>query len=295
MVVEAVNRGEVLRVIRKPFDPAGLTQTLSDAFQSMKRMAEVATAQQQAAEFQERLMLEDCFNNDMLHLALQPIVSAADHQKVIAYEALLRSKHPILKGPLSVLQVADRNNRLVDLGEIVFQLAAHWIPKIPAPIGLFVNISPEQLSHTERLARALEPLQAMSHRVTVEITEQSNIHHIDGWDESIDMLSERGFSVAVDDLGAGYNSLAILADLQPRYIKMDMSLVRNIHAEPRKQRLVQLINTFAEATHSISIAEGVETDDERKALIDCGTHLLQGYFFAKPSTDAPPLLDTAKF
>jgi ActR/RegA family two-component response regulator len=106
MVVEAVNRGEVLRVIRKPFDPAGLTQTLSDAFQSMKRMAEVATAQQQAAEFQERLMLEDCFNNDMLHLALQPIVSAEDHQKVIAYEALLRSKHPILKGPLSVLQVA---------------------------------------------------------------------------------------------------------------------------------------------------------------------------------------------
>ena len=106
------------------------------------------------------------------------------------------------------------------------------------------------------------------------------------------MLSEQGFSVAVDDLGAGYNSLSILADLQPRYIKMDMSLVRNIHAEPRKQRLVQLITTFAAATNSISIAEGVESDEERKALLDCGTQLLQGYFFARPSTESPPLLPT---
>ena len=126
--------------------------------------------------------------------------------------------------------------------------------------------------------------------ITVEITEQSNLHAIVGWDESIQMLAETGFSVAVDDLGAGYNSLKILADLQPRYIKMDMSLVRNIDTEPRKQRLVQLISTFAAATNSLSIAEGVETEEERAALIDCGTDLLQGYFFAKPSTDAPPLL-----
>ena len=293
MVVEAVNRGEVLRVIRKPFEPTGLIQTIQDAFQSMKRMAEVATAQQQAAEFQERQMLDECFKGDLLKLALQPIVRAEGPLQVVAYEALLRSDHPVLKGPLSVLQVADRNNRLLDVGRQVFRLASGWVPEIPNPIGLFVNISPEQLADPERLARDLEPLIPVSDRITVEITEQSNIHAIDGWDESIQMLSERGFSVAVDDLGAGYNSLSILADLQPSYIKMDMSLVRNIHAEPRKQRLVQLITTFAEATNSISIAEGVESDEERKALIDCGTQLLQGYYFARPSTDAPPLLTTS--
>jgi EAL domain-containing protein (putative c-di-GMP-specific phosphodiesterase class I) len=286
MVVEAVNRGEVLRVIRKPFDPAGLIQTLTDAFRSMKRMAEVATAQQQAAEFQERQMLEECFKENLLRLAVQPIVKA-HNSDVVAYEALLRSSHSILKGPLSVLQVADRNNRLVDVGAKVFELASSWVPQIPEPIGLFVNISPEQLADAERLHKDLSPLHHIADRITVEITEQSNLHAIAGWDESIQMLAENGFSVAVDDLGAGYNSLKILADLQPRYIKMDMSLVRNINTEPRKQRLVQLISTFAEATNSISIAEGVETEDERKALIDCGTDLLQGYFFAKPSTDQP--------
>ena len=289
MVVEAVNRGEVLRVIRKPFDPSGLIQTLTDAFESMKRMAEVATAQQQAAEFQERQMLEECFGSNMLKLAVQPIVRSGSSE-VVAYEALLRSDHPILKGPLSVLQVADRNNRLVDIGAKVFELAATWVPVIPDPISLFVNISPEQLADSERLYRDLKPLHHVANRITVEITEQSNLHAIVGWDESIQMLAETGFSVAVDDLGAGYNSLKILADLQPRYIKMDMSLVRNIDTEPRKQRLVQLISTFAAATNSLSIAEGVETEEERAALIDCGTDLLQGYFFAKPSTDAPPLL-----
>jgi EAL domain-containing protein (putative c-di-GMP-specific phosphodiesterase class I) len=293
MVVEAVNRGEVLRVLRKPFEPTGLTQTLSDAFASMRRMAEVATAQQQAAEFQERQMLESCFTDNLLKLALQPIVrSDGDHQ-VVAYEALLRSSHPVLNGPLSVLQVADRNNRLDEIGRKVFKLSAAWLPSLPSPIALFINVSPEQLANTEQLADDLSPLWSVADRVTLEITEQSNIHEISGWDESIQMLAEKGFAVAVDDLGAGYNSLSILADLQPKYIKMDMSLIRNIDTEPRKRRLVQLINTFAEATNSISIAEGVETDEERKALIDCGTNLLQGYFFAKPSVEAPPLLPTS--
>ena len=132
MVVEAVNRGEVLRVIRKPFEPKGLVQTLKDAFESMKRMAEVATAQQQAAEFQERQMLDECFKDNLLKLALQPIVSAEGQPKVVAYEALLRSDHPVLKGPLSVLQVADRNNRLLDVGRQVFHLASGWIPELPS-------------------------------------------------------------------------------------------------------------------------------------------------------------------
>lgn len=290
MVVEAINRGEVLRLVRKPFEASGLVQTLSDAFASMRRLAEVATAQQQAVDFQERQMLDECLEQNMLQLALQPIVTADSKHEVRAYEALLRSSHAVLKGPLAVLQVADRNQKVIDVGRRVFELAAGWLPRIPSDISLFVNLAAEQLSDTRQLESDLAPLLAHSHRITVEITEQENITSIMGWDDSVDMLTDSGFSIAVDDLGAGYNSLSILADLQPRYIKMDMSLIRNIHAEPRKQRLVQLISTFAEATNSLAIAEGVETDDERKALMDCGTHLLQGYFFAKPSLDKPPLL-----
>ena len=140
------------------------------------------------------------------------------------------------------------------------------------------------------MAEHIEPLVPYTDRVTLEITEQSNMAAIDGWERSIDLVRNLGFHLAVDDLGAGYNSLSILADLQPRYIKLDMSLVRNLHLVPRKQRLVQMMATFAEATNSLVIGEGVENRNEMEALLDCGVHLLQGYHFARPSIDEAPLL-----
>ena len=108
------------------------------------------------------------------------------------------------------------------------------------------------------------------------------------WEESVELLTRRGFSVAIDDLGAGYNSLSMLADLLPQYIKIDMSLVRNIHLEPRKRRLILLMATFANATGGKLIGEGVENSEEARALIDCGVHLLQGYLYGKPAPHARP-------
>src|SRR5690606_14204990 len=129
-------------------------------------------------------------------------------------------------------------------------------------VGLFVNLHPEQLGDPARLAADLEPLAPHASRITLEITERSRLQDIARWDESVRLVGDAGFSVAVDDLGAGYSSLIMLADLQPQYIKLDMSLVRNLHEEPRKQRLVQLMVTFAEATQALAIAEGVESEDE---------------------------------
>lgn len=284
MVVEAVNRGEVLRVLRKPFQAAGLLQTLEDAFASARRMAQVATAQKQAADLQERQMLDDCLAEDLIDLALQPIVSASSGHEVRAYEALLRSRHPVLDGPLSVLRVAERANRIKDVGQKVFELARDWLDVMPPDVALFVNLHPDQLGDPDRLVRDTARLRPYAARVTVEITERSRLSDIDNWEVSIDALIDAGFHLAIDDLGAGYNSLTMLADLQPRYIKLDMSLVRSVDAEPRKQRLVQLMATFAEATNALLIAEGVETEEETATLIECGTHLLQGYHFGHPST-----------
>jgi len=284
MVVEAVNRGEVLRVVRKPFQAAGLLAILEDAFDSARRMQQVATAQRQAADLHERQMLDDCLNETLLQLALQPIVRADNGHEIVAYEALLRSLHPVLDGPLAVLRVAERSERIMDVGRRVFELSQAWLTDIPQPRGLFINLHPDQLSDPDRLYRDAAIVLADAGRVTVEITERSRLSDIDRWEASVEALTSAGFSLASDDLGAGYNSLAMLADLQPSYIKLDMSLVRSVDTEPRKQRLVQLMATFADATNAQLIAEGVETREEMLALLDCGTHLLQGYFFARPST-----------
>ena len=110
----------------------------------------------------------------------------------------------------------------------------------------------------------------------------------------IDSIIQKGFMVAVDDLGAGYSSLSVLADLQPKYIKMDMSIIRNVHLEPRKRRLIELLCKFAEATDAMIVAEGVEIEEEMKTLISCGAHLLQGYYFSKPQLAISDVSNTYK-
>jgi EAL domain-containing protein (putative c-di-GMP-specific phosphodiesterase class I) len=77
--------------------------------------------------------------------------------------------------------------------------------------------------------------------------------------------------------------LAVLAELQPSFIKVDMSIVRGVDTDPRKQRLINLLCRFSEATQASFVAEGVETEAEAQTLRDCGAHLLQGYIFGKPN------------
>lgn len=285
--IDAVNRGEVLRVLPKPMEAAQLLQTVQDAFQAAKRMSRIATAQRQAVSFQEHGMLQECFDNDLLRLALQPIVNPRDPSRPAAYEALLRSLHPQLDGPLAVLRIADRHGRLLDLGARVFELAAERVASLPDDAGLFVNISAEQLSDPDRLVADMHGLIPFSDRVTIEVTEQTRFASVEGWEHSIERIRDCGFALAVDDFGAGYNSLAALAQLHPQIIKLDMSLVRDVHLNPFSRRVVELVANLAEAIDAVVVAEGVESALEADCLVDCGCGLLQGYYFGRPSLELP--------
>lgn len=133
----------------------------------------------------------------------------------------------------------------------------------------------------------MRPLMPYADRVVCEITERSRLQGINGWEDTICKLQASGFQIAVDDLGAGYNSLSVLADLQPQVVKVDMSIVRNIDTEPRKQRLVDLLVKFGDATGALVLGEGVETQEEAHTLTACGIHLMQGYFFGRPKIFDP--------
>jgi len=281
MIVEAVNRGEVLRVISKPFEPQQFLRHLGEAYHTVRRMAEVRQAQQMAVEASEKAMLETCLRDGSIRLALQPIVNATDGG-VYGYEALLRSSHLILDGPMSVLRVAERHGMMPEVGMEVARRASELIPNLPGDARLFINLHPLQLGDRELLAETMSPLMPYAARVVCEITERSRLQGIAGWEESISDLQDAGFHIAVDDLGAGYNSLGVLADLQPQVVKIDMSIVRNIDSEPRKQRLVDLLVKFGDATGALVLGEGVETVAEAATLVDCGIHLMQGYHFGRP-------------
>ena len=89
----------------------------------------------------------------------------------------------------------------------------------------------------------------------------------------------------MDDLGSGYSALSMLAELQPDFLKVDMSIVRDVDTDTHKRRLVDLLCSFAEATDSRVVAEGVETKTEALALEEAGVQMMQGYLYGMPETE----------
>jgi EAL domain-containing protein (putative c-di-GMP-specific phosphodiesterase class I)/AmiR/NasT family two-component response regulator len=292
IVVEAVNRGEVLRVIQKPFEPTRIRNLVAEAFGAVERMHAVREAQQRAVQHSEKSMLEQGLASEHFQLAIQPIVRAGTGE-IFGYESLLRSTHPVLDGPLSILKVAERSKMLNELGHLVACRAADLLTRIPHHVKLFVNLHPDQLADPRLLDHTLRPLMPHAKRCCLEITERSKLSDISDWEDAVESMQDAGFDIAVDDLGAGYNALSILADLQPSFIKIDMSIVRNVDTEPRKQRLVDLLCKFGDATDALVIAEGVETQGESETLVECGSHLFQGYYFGRPSLDIDAAVSAA--
>jgi EAL domain-containing protein (putative c-di-GMP-specific phosphodiesterase class I) len=97
---------------------------------------------------------------------------------------------------------------------------------------------------------------------------------------------EFGFKTAIDDFGAGYSGLNLLADFQPDLIKLDMALIRDIHRDRVRQAIVRgVVGMCAELGVEV-IAEGIEHPEERDFLADCGIYLMQGFWFAKPAFEA---------
>jgi EAL domain-containing protein (putative c-di-GMP-specific phosphodiesterase class I) len=228
---------------------------------------------------QERLdaNLERAFED--LWMAFQPIVRVSD-QSVLGYEALLRSNEPSLPTPVHVLQAAERTGQIVRLGRAVRSRVAavasdHRVPK------LFLNLHPQELADPELLNRA-SPLAANAARIVLEISERASLEEAGNPRKTLARLRECGYRIAIDDVGAEHAGLTSFALLEPEFVKLDMTLVRDIEQSSAKQTLVGSIATLCKDLGLSLIAEGVETAAERDTLIELGCDLLQGYLFARP-------------
>jgi len=102
-------------------------------------------------------------------------------------------------------------------------------------------------------------------------------------------LRRQGFLVAIDDVGTGYSSLQTITEIHPDFIKVDLSLVKNIHRSLLKQELVHSLLQAGSRIGAQVIAEGIETEEERRTLRQCGVRYGQGYFFARPAPPFPGL------
>jgi EAL domain-containing protein (putative c-di-GMP-specific phosphodiesterase class I) len=127
----------------------------------------------------------------------------------------------------------------------------------------------------------------MATRVVLEITERAALEDVSEVREKVAALRTLGFRIAIDDLGAGYAGLTAFAQLEPEVVKLDMSLVRDVHEQPTKRRLIKSMTELCQDMGRVVIAEGIETAEERDAIADLGCDLMQGYLFAKPGKPFP--------
>jgi EAL domain-containing protein (putative c-di-GMP-specific phosphodiesterase class I) len=233
--------------------------------------------------------LEEKLNRCVATIAMhfQPIVHAPTRAR-FGYEALLRSTDTCLPHPGAVLDAAERLERVPALGRAIRAHVAKVIAAAPPERGLFfVNLHLLDLSD-KQLTSAFAPLSKVASRVCLEITERTSL------DGAIDLryrvaeLRELGFRIAIDDLGGGHARMGTFSMVDTDFVKLDMSLVRDLGKYPVKQHLIRSIAALCHDQGAQVIGEGVETETEARLLVELGCDLLQGYLLARPG---PPWVD----
>jgi EAL domain-containing protein (putative c-di-GMP-specific phosphodiesterase class I) len=218
-------------------------------------------------------------------VAFQPIV-VREGGRAFGYEALLRSDEPALPHPGAVLSAAEELDRLPDLGRRVRHLVAEAFELLPADTLLFVNLHAQDLLDPLLLAPDV-PLSRLAARVVLEVTERAPIDDIKDIRARVAALRAMGYRIAIDDLGAGYAGLTSFALLEPEFVKFDMSLVRGIHTSPIRQKLIGSLTTLCREMGTQVVAEGIETIEERDAVMQLGCDLFQGYLLGRPGRPFP--------
>ena len=239
-----------------------------------------AYAERTRREFRQLL------SNAQVFYCFQPIFSARSG-RVVAYEALMRSDLPTLRSPATIMKLAREQGALYEIERITFTKALETFDSlcragsVSEDAMLFVNsIASTCLSQAD-----IDYIDSRWHelrrRMVIEITEEEAIDH-----EALEIKrSTPGASgmFALDDYGSGYSNENTLLELAPRFIKVDIAIIRGIDTSPDKQQILQNVVAYAHPRSMKIVAEGVETAAELRTVIELGADALQGYFLARPA------------
>ncbi|MDP9509404.1 bifunctional diguanylate cyclase/phosphodiesterase [Pseudomonas protegens] len=226
-----------------------------------------------------------------LHSLFQPIISLSQ-RRILGYEALSRgpSNSP-LHSPVALFAVARQAGRLSELEFACRHSACKRFSEQQLPGKLFLNVSPESLLEaTHQPGRTLQLLQDVGippSQVVIELTEQTPIDDFQLLHNALHHYRDMGFSIALDDLGAGYSSLRLWSELRPDYVKIDRHFIDGIHQDALKREFVGSILQIAKASRAQVIAEGIEMLEELVVLSEMGVDLVQGYLLCRPQEQPP--------
>lgn len=239
-----------------------------------------AYAERTRREFQQLL------SNAQVFYCFQPIFSARSG-RVVAYEALMRSDLPTLRSPATIMKLAREQGALYEIERITFTKALETFDSlcragsVSGDAMLFVNsiantcLTQADVDYIDSRWRELR------RRMVIEITEEEEIDY-----EALERKRNApGFSgmFALDDYGSGYSNENTLLQLAPRFVKVDITIIRGIDTSPDKQQILRNVVAYAHSRSMKIVAEGVETAAELRTVTELGADLLQGYFLARPA------------
>jgi EAL domain-containing protein (putative c-di-GMP-specific phosphodiesterase class I) len=247
---------------------------------------ECTRIQKMQMAFQDRCRLQEILLADQIHTVFQPLVLLQE-QGTLGYEALARGPAGALQTPFHLFEAAKKSDLVFELDRHCRRKAFQAAKEMPAPAKLFVNVFPSSMYDPDfqgnALIRLLEGLGLSPDRIVLEISEEYAIENYTLFVEALQNFTQMGFSIAVDDIGAGYSGLEKIAHLNPRYLKFDMQLVRDIDQSYIKREMARALKAFADKMEAKIIAEGIEREEERQACVDLGIDLGQGYLLGRPA------------
>jgi len=230
--------------------------------------------------------LRQIIEEKKLRALFQPIVSLKD-QNILGYEAFTRGpKDSDLEDPIRLFSLAQQENMFSQLDRVVMETIIKKAEKFLKDKLLFLNVNPVfiEFDYFKNL-NFLKNSSIKPEQLCIEITERAWITDFNRLYSILLDFKKMGLEVAIDDVGEGYASLKAIAELKPKFIKIDISLVRDIHKDSTKNTLVEIIVNLAKKLNSFTIAEGVETEEEKTSLLSLGIDYAQGYLFSRPKEE----------